>query len=127
MQHNPDYWDLEKRKYLTLEKETGLLLVLEHPELPLHNNPDVLGARTIVQRRQISYGTQTQMGTQAWDTFLSLVAITRKLGVSFIEYVRDRLKQACQIEPLAQMIQHRATVELLGLSWQPISQPTPDY
>lgn len=80
-----------------------------------------------VQRRQISYGTQTQMGTQAWDTFLSLVATTRKLGVSFIEYVRDRLKQACQIEPLAQMIQHRATVELLGLSWQPISQPTPDY
>lgn len=122
-----DYWELEKRKYLTLEKETELLLVLEHPELPLHNNPDVLGARTMVQRRQISYGTQTQMGTQAWDTFLSLVATTRKLGVSFIEYVRDRLKQACQIEPLAQMIQHRATVELLGLSWQPISQPTPDY
>jgi len=80
-----------------------------------------------VQRRQISYGTQTQMGTHAWDTFLSLVATTRKLGVSFIEYVRDRLKQACQIEPLAQMIQHRATVELLGLACPPISQPTPDY
>jgi len=46
-----DYWELEKRKYLTREKESELLLVLEHPELSLHNNPDVLGARTMVQRR----------------------------------------------------------------------------
>src|SRR4028119_1614114 len=34
-----DYWELEKRKHLTREKESELLLVLEHPELPLHNNP----------------------------------------------------------------------------------------
>ena len=122
-----DYWELEKRKYLTREKETELLLVLEHPELPLHNNPAELGARTMVQRRQISYGTQTSEGTQAWDTFLSLVATTRKLGVSFIEYVRDRITQAGQIQRLPQMIQDRAVVELLGLSWQPISLPTPDY
>ncbi len=103
------------------------MLVLEHPELPLHNNPAELGARTMVQRRQISYGTQNQTGTQAWDTFLSLVATTRKLGVSFIEYVRDRITQAGQIERLAKMIQDSATVELLGLSWHPISLPTPDY
>ena len=101
--------------------------MLEHPELPLHNNPAELGARTMVQRRQISYGTQNQTGTQAWDTFLSLVATTRKLGVSFIEYVRDRITQAGQIERLAKMIQDSATVELLGLSWHPISLPTPDY
>jgi len=81
----------------------------------------------MVQRRQISYGTQNQTGTQAWDTFLSLVATTRKLGVSFIHYVRDRITQAGQIERLAKMIQDSATFELLGLSWQPISLPTPDY
>jgi len=59
-----------------------LLLVLEHPELPLHNNPAELGAGTIVLRRNISYGTQTKDGTQAWDT-LSLVATT-KLGIIFL-------------------------------------------
>ena len=122
-----DYWELEKRKHLTREKESELLLVLEHPELPLHNNPAELGARTMVQRRQISYGTQTQTGTQAWDTFLSLVATTRKLGVSFIEYVRDRITQAGRIERLPQMIQDTAAIELLGLSWRPISLPTPNF
>jgi len=60
-----------------------LLLVLEHPELPLHNNPAELEL-TIVLRRNISYGTQTKDGTQAWDTFMSLVATTRKLGISFL-------------------------------------------
>ncbi len=43
----------------TAAKISELLLVLEHPELPLHNNPAELGARTMVQRRNISYGTQT--------------------------------------------------------------------
>ena len=38
----------------------------------------------MVQRRNISYATQTLEGTQAWDTFMSLVATTRKLGISFL-------------------------------------------
>ena len=83
------YQQLDERKQLTLLKISELLLVLEHPELPLHNNPAELAARTMVQRRNISYATQTLEGTQAWDTFMSLVATTRKLGISFFEYVRD--------------------------------------
>jgi hypothetical protein len=82
------YEELDERKRLTAAKMEELLLVLEHPELPLHNNPAELGARTMVLRRNISYGTQTSDGTKAWDTFLSLVATTRKLGISFFEYVR---------------------------------------
>jgi len=70
---------------------------LEHPELPLHN-PAELGAGTIVLRRNISYGTQTKDGTQAWDTFMSLVATTRKLGMVFFEYVRDRITRTENIE-----------------------------
>jgi len=83
-----------------------LLLVLEHPELPLHNNPAELGAGTIVLRRNISYGTQTKDGTQAWD-FMSLVATTRKLGISFFEYVRDRITRTENIESLAQIIRNK--------------------
>jgi len=85
------YEELDERKQLTAAK-WRLLLVLEHPELPLHNNPAERRG-TIVLRRNISYGTQTKDGTQAWDTFMSLVATTRKLGISFFEYVRDRITQ----------------------------------
>ncbi len=51
------YQQLDKRKQLTSLKVLELLLVLEHPELPLHNNSAELAARTIVQRRNISYAT----------------------------------------------------------------------
>ncbi|WP_293064563.1 transposase [Okeania sp. SIO2B3] len=76
------YQQLDERKRLTATKISELLLVLEHPELPLHNNPAELAARTMVRRRHISYGTQTIEGTASWDTFMSLVATTRKLGPS---------------------------------------------
>lgn len=68
------YEQLDERKKLTLSEISELLLVLEHPELPLHNNPAELAARTIVQRRNISYATQTCEGTKAMDIFMSLVA-----------------------------------------------------
>ncbi|MEH2032833.1 MAG: hypothetical protein V7K67_24935 [Nostoc sp.] len=68
-----------------------MLVVLGHPELSLYNNPTELAARTMVQRRKISYATQTKFGTKAWDVFMSLVATTRKLGVSFFEYMSDRI------------------------------------
>jgi hypothetical protein len=96
------YYD--ERKQLTLLKISELLFVLEHPELPLHNNPAELAARTMVQRRNISYATQTLEGTQAWDTFMFLVATTRKLGISFFEYIRDCISQLGNIPSLATII-----------------------
>ncbi len=51
------YKQLDERKRLTAAKVSELLLVLEYPELPLHNNPAELAARTMVQRRNISYAT----------------------------------------------------------------------
>jgi hypothetical protein len=41
------YQQLDERKPLTLVKVSELLYVLEHPKLPLHNNPAELGARTM--------------------------------------------------------------------------------
>ncbi|MHC5763980.1 IS66 family transposase, partial [Nostoc sp.] len=58
------YKQLDERKKLTAAKESELLLVLEYPNLPLHNNPAELAARTMVQRRKISYATQTSEGTK---------------------------------------------------------------
>ena len=113
------YQQLDERKRLTKAKRKELLLVLEHPELPLHNNPAELGARTMVQRRNISYGTQTNQGTEAWDTFMSLVATTRKLGISFFEYVRERFKGTGTIPPVATIIRELSASNPFGWSWQP--------
>ncbi len=103
----------------TAAKISELLLVLEHPELPLHNNPAELGARTMVQRRNISYGTQTLEGTKAWDIFMSLVATTRKLGISFFEFIRDRISQVRNIPPLATLIHEQSSAHSFAGSWLP--------
>ena len=113
------YQQLDERKRLTAAKISELLLVLEHPELPLHNNPAELAARTMVQRRRISYGTQTTEGTKAWDTFMSLVVTTRKLGISFFEYVRDRISATGTIPSLAAIIREQSSLNPFGWSWQP--------
>jgi hypothetical protein len=112
------YQELDLRKELTRAKMTELLLVLEHPELPLHNNPAELAARTMVQRRHISYGTQTELGTKAWDTFMSLVDTTRKLGISFFEYVADRISETRNIPSLATIIEEKSSLHFWGESWQ---------
>jgi hypothetical protein len=109
---------LDERKQLTATKISELLRVLEHPELPLHNNPAELAARTMVQRRNISYATQTIEGTQAWNTFMSLVATTRQLGISFFDYVRDRISQLEIIPSLSTIIREKSALHPLGLSWQ---------
>ncbi len=112
------YQQLDERKRLTVAKISELLLVLEHPELPLHNNPAELAARTMVRRRNISYGIQTTEGTASWDTFMSLVATTRKLGLSFFEYVRDRILRTGNISSLASIIRDRSFLQSFGWSWQ---------
>ncbi len=116
---NSGYQQLDERKQLTAAKISELLLVLEHPELPLHNNPAELGARTMVQRRNISYATQTLEGTKAWDIFMSLVATTRKLGISFFEYMRDRISQLGNIPSLGTLIREQSSLYSFDGSWSP--------
>ncbi len=113
------YQQLDERKRLTAAKIKELLRVLEHPELPLHNNPAELAARTMVQRRNTSYATQTPEGTKAWDTFMSLVATTRKLGISFFEYVRDRISRIGNIPSLGTIIREKSSSNPFGWSWMP--------
>ena len=109
------YNELDKRIAKTLTKKEALLLVLKHPELPLHNNPAELGARFRVRKRDISFGPRTEDGKNAWDTFMTLAATCKKLGISFYEYIRDRITKARSIPPLAELIQKRA--EELNLGW----------
>ncbi len=72
----------------------------------------------MVQRRNISYATQTEQGTKAWDIFMSLVDTTRKLGISFFEYVRSRISQIENILSLGTIIREKSSSNPFGWSWQ---------
>lgn len=111
------YDELDDRISKTLAKKEKLLAVLIHPEIELHNNPAELAARRRVRKRVISVGTRSDDGTQAWDTFMSLVDTTRKLGISFFEYIHDRIKGEGRIPPLAEIIKQLAEERDLGASW----------
>lgn len=102
------YRELDRRLALTRDKKPELLLVLDHPELPLHNNPAELGARQRVRKRDVSFGPRSPAGAAAWDTFMTLAATTRKLGLDFAAYLTDRLTRAGQIPQLADLITARA-------------------
>jgi hypothetical protein len=108
---------LDARIAKTYEKKASLLMVLKYPEIPLHNNPVELEARQRVRKRDVSFGPRTQDGVNAWDTFMSLAATTRKLGISFYQYIHDRISKTNQIPSLASLIEVRASELRLGASW----------
>src|SRR6266702_1802991 len=111
------YTALDERIAKTRAKKRCLLMVLVHPEIPLHNNPAELGARARVRKRDVSFGPRTRDGATAWDTFMTLAETATKLGVSFYHYIHDRVSGASQMPPLADLIVERAKVLNLGASW----------
>ena len=89
-------------------KKSELLLVLEHPEIPLHNNLSENDIRQYVKKRKISAGTRSDVGRRCRDTFLSLKTTCRKLGVVFWRYLRDRIRRLNEIPPLTELIRRKA-------------------
>jgi hypothetical protein len=84
-----------------------LLLVLKYPFLPLHNNDCERDIREYVKRRKISGSTRSTEGRQARDTFTSLKKTCMKLGVSFWDYLKDRLVNVKKISRLADLIEKK--------------------
>ena len=111
------YDALDQRIAKTEAKKAALLLVLKYPELPLHNNPAELAVRQRVRKRDVSFGPRTSDGRKAWDTFMTLAATTKKLGVSFYAYVHDRIAGTQCIPPLAELVAKAAKELKLGWSW----------
>src|SRR5713101_8295785 len=111
------YQALDERITKTRAKKSCLLMVLAHPEIPLHNNPAELGARARVRKRDVSFGPRTREGAKAWDTFMTLTETATKLGVSFYHYIHDRVSGAYRLSSLADLIAQRAKVLNLGASW----------
>ncbi len=90
---------LEKTDFATLNEalrrihanKDELLLVLKRPDIPLHNNLSESDIRDYVKKRKISGSTRSPTGRKCRDTFASLKKTCRKQGVSFWEYLMDRL------------------------------------
>jgi hypothetical protein len=108
---------LDERIARTKAHKVELLMVLNHPEIPLHNNPAELGARLRVRKRVVSYGPRSAMGAKAWDTMETLLGTAKKLGVNFFHYIRDRVSGAQKMPGLADLIDQRAATANLSPSW----------
>jgi len=67
------------------------LRVLELPLLPLHNNAAELGARIQALARDVIFQTRSEKGTKIKDTFMTINQTAKKLGVSFYDYVYDKV------------------------------------
>ena len=90
------------------KNKSELLLVLERPDISLHNNLSEQDIREYVKKRKISGSTRSDDGRRCRDTFTSLKKTCRKLGISFWEYLKDRVFGRERIPSLAELIRHQA-------------------
>ena len=98
------YDELDKRIAKTLAKKGALLLVLDFPFLPLHNNPAELGARVQARMRDVNLQTISENGMKSKDTFATIFQTAKKLGVNTYRYVYDRITKKFEMTSLADLI-----------------------
>jgi hypothetical protein len=98
----------------TSEKKQELLMVLQRPETPLHNNSSETCARASKIKLKISGGTRSDTGQKVRDTFLSLKQTCLKLGINFISFLQDRVHGQYAIPRLAEIICQRALTAASG-------------
>ena len=107
-----EFEDIKKALESMRQNKKELLLVLQRPEIPLHNNSSENAIRVYVLKRKIHGGTRSELGRECRDTFLSLKKTCRKLDISFYEYILDRLTGRYRIPPLCQLLRERILTPL---------------
>jgi len=98
------YGTLDERIAKTKKKKDELLLVLDYPNVPLHNNLAEIAVREGVIKRKISYGTRSELGRLAWENMLSIQDTCRKLGISFYRYLYDIFSDSYSMPRLCDLI-----------------------
>jgi hypothetical protein len=98
------YGALDKRIAMTKAKKEYLLLVLKHPRIPLHNNTAEIAARCPARKRDSSFHTMSQKGTEAKDTFMTIVETAKKHGINVHSYLYDRITKKYMMPSLATLI-----------------------
>ena len=86
-----------------------LLVVLDRVEVPLHTNDSERDIRSHVTKRKVSAGTKSAAGQLCRDSFLGLMKTCLKQGVSFWDYLGDRITKSNNIPRLADLVAQKAT------------------
>ncbi len=86
-----------------------LLVALDRVEVPLHTNGSEQDIRAHVTKRKVSAGTKSATGQLCRDSFLGLMKTCAKLGVSFWDYLGDRITKSNNVPRLADIIVQKAT------------------
>ncbi len=113
-----DYPDLRSVLGKLHRAREELLLVLEYPWLPLHNNLSERQIREYVKRRKISGGTRSALGRRCRDTFASLKKTCKLHGVSFSRYLKDRVSGTGIIPRLSDMVREKSAQLMGGLAYE---------
>lgn len=66
--------------------------------------PELPEIKVRARKRDVSFGSRTEEGKKAWNTFMSLAATAKKLGASFYQYIHGRVTKTYKIPPLADLI-----------------------
>ena len=90
-----------------------LLLVLDRPDVPLHNNASETDTCEYVTKRKISGSTRSNLGRRCRDTFASLKKTCRKLGIGFWRFLEDRVFGKNLIPSLPDLMRLRVPVSLI--------------
>jgi hypothetical protein len=99
-----EYYSLNQVLKRLYNNKDELLLVLERPDIPLHNNLSERDIREYVKRRKISGSTRSDEGRRCRDTFASLKKTALKMGVGFWDYLIDRTTKKYSIPNLDQLV-----------------------
>jgi hypothetical protein len=115
LEHRFDAIFTQKTRFETLNQtlkrihrnKSELLLVLDRPDIPLHTNASESDIRDYVKKRKVSGGTRSDTGRRCRDTFASLKKTCRKLGLSFWDYINDRVSGLNQFPALPDLVRQR--------------------
>lgn len=84
---------LDHQLHLTQKKRSRLLLFLDHPKLPIHNNQCEQDLRQFVIMRKITGGTKSVAGDKGLARHLSVIQTAQKQGLDVLSTLHGLLTQ----------------------------------
>ena len=115
--HRRRHSEWDHRIALTKGKETELLLVLDYPETPLHNNTAEITVREEVIKRKISYGSSCEDGRTAWENMLSIRAGNRASVSTNMHEIYSQTSIRCRDCPNLLLMVGQRVVSRTEESW----------
>jgi hypothetical protein len=100
-----DNYHIDSLQKNTIKRKAGLLRFLDNPGLEIHNNSCEFDIREKVVKKKISYGHKSVEGCKNGNFWLSLFHTCRKNGITFWEYLIDRLSGRNLVVQLPVIIQ----------------------